>query len=80
MPACRPGGYTQWQWISDGALFGATGMILGPAALAVTVAVLNVWHSRMETAEKLVAEEPREVARSEEMNLPAGFNAAWAGP
>jgi predicted PurR-regulated permease PerM len=29
------------------AVFGASGMVLGPAILAVTVAVLQVWHHRM---------------------------------
>ena len=31
-------------------LFGAAGMILGPGILAVTVAVLDVWRRRSETA------------------------------
>ena len=30
------------------AVFGASGMILGPAILAVTVAILEVWHYRAE--------------------------------
>jgi predicted PurR-regulated permease PerM len=29
------------------ALFGASGIVLGPAALAVTVAVLEVWRGRL---------------------------------
>lgn len=33
------------------ALFGASGMILGPAIVAVTVAVLGVWHARAEGVE-----------------------------
>ena len=37
------------------AVFGATGMVLGPAILAVTVAVLEVWHYRA-TGEVLSAE------------------------
>jgi len=41
------------------AVFGASGMILGPAILAVTVAILEVWHYRA-TGEKVPtpAEEP----------------------
>ena len=33
------------------ALFGASGMIIGPAILAVTVAVLEVWHARATNTE-----------------------------
>lgn len=32
------------------AVFGASGMVLGPAILAVTVAVMEVWHRRQQTA------------------------------
>ncbi len=39
------------------ALFGPAGMILGPAILAVTVAVLDVWHCRAENGDS--AEAPR---------------------
>lgn len=38
------------------AVFGASGMVLGPAILAVTVAVLEVWHARA-TGEPLPAPE-----------------------
>lgn len=34
------------------AVFGASGMVLGPAILAVTVAVLEVWHRRAERADE----------------------------
>ena len=53
------------------AVFGASGMILGPAILAVTVAVLEVWHARVGAAEA-------EARRVEE---PApGVAGAWVGP
>jgi predicted PurR-regulated permease PerM len=41
-------------------VFGASGMILGPGILAVTVAVLDVWHHRAagEAVPKSAAEEP----------------------
>ena len=39
------------------ALFGPAGMILGPAILAITVAVLDVWHCRAEAADQLTAAE-----------------------
>ena len=36
------------------AVFGASGMVLGPAILAVTVAVMEVWHRRQQTAGEVV--------------------------
>ncbi|MBN9118588.1 MAG: AI-2E family transporter [Planctomycetes bacterium] len=45
------------------AVFGASGMILGPAILAVTVAVLDVWHHRVTGDEvPAPAEEPAAAA------------------
>ncbi len=44
------------------AVFGASGMILGPGILAVTVAVLDVWHDRAEGEEvPIPAEKPAPV-------------------
>jgi len=40
------------------AVFGAAGMVLGPAALAVTVAVLDVWRRRYYEAEEAMAAAP----------------------
>lgn len=37
------------------AVFGASGMVLGPAILAVTVAVLEVWHARQSAPGAVVA-------------------------
>lgn len=38
------------------ALFGPSGMILGPAILAVTVAVLDVWHCRADSTQETATE------------------------
>ena len=54
------------------AVFGASGMILGPAILAVTVAVMEVWHFRA-TGEELP--KSGEIAEAE---APAGVIAATA--
>lgn len=47
------------------AVFGASGMVLGPAILAVTVAVLEVWHARA-TGAPLPAPEAKSVAATPE--------------
>ena len=48
---------TLLSYIGGLAVFGATGMVLGPAILAVTAAVLEVWHYRA-TGEELPPAEP----------------------
>jgi predicted PurR-regulated permease PerM len=50
--------------------FGASGLILGPATLAVTVAVLEVWHYRAK------GEEMPASAAAEEKPAPAGMSIA----
>jgi predicted PurR-regulated permease PerM len=47
-------------------VFGASGMVLGPAIVAVTVAVLDVWHHRAvgEEVPKSAADEPEAKAES----------------
>jgi predicted PurR-regulated permease PerM len=53
-------------------VFGASGMILGPAILAVTAAVLEVWHYRVtgEEVPKSAAAEETE-AKAESVEIPA---------
>lgn len=65
------------------AVFGASGTVLGPAILAVTVAVLEVWHGRAapEAAEAAVAEQHRPAEQRATGNgEAAGIAGAWVGP
>jgi predicted PurR-regulated permease PerM len=50
------------------AAFGASGMILGPGILAVTVAVLEVWHDRAASEEGPTPVEVPAPAHSEPVN------------
>jgi predicted PurR-regulated permease PerM len=53
-------------------VFGASGMVLGPAVVAVTAAVLDVWHHRAagEEVPKSAADDP-EAAKAESLTPPA---------
>ena len=63
------------------AVFGVSGIILGPAILAVTVAVLDVWHRRA-AGEKpaVVVEKPKEVRTAAEPVWPNGHPHLEPGP
>jgi predicted PurR-regulated permease PerM len=61
------------------AVFGATGMILGPAMLAVTVAVLEVWHRRLGRETEPIST-TQKVTAPASVELPPSSNLAWAGP
>lgn len=65
------------------AVFGASGMILGPAILAVTVAVLDVWHQRSEGAE-VVSSNAEKTQAAAEVGLftgePSGVPLTSGGP
>jgi predicted PurR-regulated permease PerM len=62
------------------AVFGVSGIILGPAILAVTVAVLDVWHRRATSEKVVVVEKPKEARSTAEPVWPNGHPHLEPGP